>query len=51
LRLGARTLLLYTDGAFQLADPDQGVVIEIFIFEPERRDDGQPPPTSPRPRR
>jgi uncharacterized protein YbcI len=32
-------------------DPDQGVVMENFIFEPERRDDGQPPPASAQPRR
>ena len=28
-------------------DPDQGVVMENFIFEPDRRGDGRAPPTSP----
>jgi uncharacterized protein YbcI len=28
-------------------DPDRSVVMENFIFEPENRRDGRPPPTSP----
>jgi uncharacterized protein YbcI len=28
-------------------DPDNGVVMENFIFEPEQRGDGRPPATSP----
>jgi uncharacterized protein YbcI len=27
-------------------DPDKGVVMENFIFEPDRRNDGRAPPTS-----
>jgi len=29
------------------SDPDHGVVMENFIFEPEQRGDGRPPATSP----
>ena len=32
-------------------DPDQGVVMENFIFEPDPRADGRPPAASPRPER
>ena len=32
-------------------DPDRGVVMENFVFEPEQRGDGRPPPTSSPPRR
>jgi uncharacterized protein YbcI len=29
------------------SDPDRGVVMENFIFEPDQRGDGRPPATSP----
>ena len=33
------------------SDPDNGVVMENFIFEPERRGDGRPPAPRPSPTR
>ena len=32
-------------------DPDRGVVMENFVFEPERGHDGGPPPAGPATRR